>query len=221
MRLEIENPSAVPVSIGKIHYRFHVPELDYVDEGVVEGGDVVAARQTVELEFAIFAPLPEAKLRQIIGRGFLKGEVQGRISFAANQVVGFRKKVRAETPQLLTVILHDAELARVDDSRLYISLFLRVVNPNAFSVSLEGLQYKIFVGDEALRDQTAMIGTRVLQGAAQELELSLKLNAKKSRVARKVLEGGALKYRVAGELSVRGLSAPFDLAGELKLNSED
>ena len=96
---------------------------------------------------------------------------------------------------------------------------LRLSNPNGFDLPLNGLRYRLDIGDQPLMEgNTVAAALLPANGSAiVELDARTQLMDVIRQIRHLTTDNGKLRYRIVGEASVSGaadLRLPFDRQGE-------
>jgi LEA14-like dessication related protein len=223
--LKIFNPTAKPVQIKSVDYEIDTRDVSGLLKGESTSSETIEAAQTAELTFSKSVPFPQDKeaYQAVIEKGSFPADLKGKVRFADGKSLSFERKGEVATPTLPKFIVYDAQAARYEKEGLDVTIFLRLINENVFPVQIEGVRYTVYIEDKKIKSEQAAIGTRLLQGAAEEFEVTQILDDKvleKGRV-KKILAAGKVTYKVTGKLDIGRLTLPFEYPGEIELGSSE
>lgn len=221
--LKLMNPSDQPVKIQRIDFEIDTKDVSGTLKGSSASGATIEAAQTAEVTFLESIPFPEEKdaYKVVLGRGTIPANLKGEVVLGDGTKLPFERKGEVATPTLPQFIVFDAQAARYEREGLDVTLFLRLVNENVFPVTIEVVKYTVYVEDKKIKSEQAALGVRLLQGAAEEYEVSTVLDDKsfeKGRV-KSILDAGRVSFRVTGKIVLERLEIPFDHTGEIELGS--
>jgi LEA14-like dessication related protein len=221
VKLELFNPRADGVTIDKIDYQIDTGEVSGVLKGSSDGGATLESQQTAELEFEQSIPFPEdrAAYQQVLEKGTIPVNVTGTVHFEDGSSSDFERQGSVATPSLPKFIVYDAQAARYGGEGLEVTFFLRLVNENVFSVTIEQVEYAVAINGKELKNETGGIGTRLPSGAGQEFEVSVILDPKTFPEVKTILSEGRLDYTVTAKVNVAGLELPFEFSKPIELGS--
>lgn len=128
----------------------------------------------------------------------------------------------AEPPQ---VSVTDIQLAGFSIFEQKFDVSLRLQNPNDFALPITGMQYKLFVQDNAVASGVSDTKVTVPAYGEQTLTVSVVGNflSTISQLQRwRQTPGSELKYRLQGKLKLADVSAkiPFDYSGSMELQRQ-
>jgi LEA14-like dessication related protein len=219
--LKIVNPGSGPIKIDRIDYELDTKEVSGVLKGSAPSSATIESQQTAEVSFTQSIPFPDDKeaYKAVIDRGTIPIEMTGSVVLGDGTKLKFEKRGAVATPTLPQFIVFDAQAARYEEHGLDVTLFLRLINENVFPVSIEGVRYTVYVEDKKIKSEQAAVGVRLLQGGAEEYEVSTILDEKtfeKGKV-KALLAEGKVTYKVSGKISLPRLDIPFEHTGEIEL----
>lgn len=223
VKVAVYNPRSKAISLTSMSYSVDTGDVAGVLEGEVEVGATIDPEQVIEAEFDVEIPFPvadQAAYEAVLSAGTVSLMVKGSANFAEVDAVAFERKGAVATPSLPKLVIHDAQAARYGEEGLDVTFFLRLINENAFTVTVGQVDYAVSVYEKELKAQTAGIGVTLVAGAAQEFEVSVVLEEKTFAGVTKKLKSGLVTYEVAGSVSVDEKEYPFSHPGEIKLDME-
>lgn len=223
VKVSIGNPQSKPITLQDITYTVDTGGVAGVIEGRVPVDSAIDSQQLAEAEFEVEIPFPMKDpdaYMAIIGQSTVPLEVKGSANFAGLGAVAFERKGAVATPSLPKFIVHDAQAARYGKEGLDVTFFLRLINENAFTVTVGEVNYEVEVYDKVLKKQTAGIGSTLVAGSAQEFEVSIVLEEKTFPGVREKLKSGKMPYRVFGRVTVDEIEKEFDLPGEIEIDMD-
>lgn len=217
--LEVQNPRGAPIEVTGIDYAIDTQDVSGVLSGHVDGGATLEAEQMAEIEFTVGVPFPTEKARflEILDRGTLPLVVRGTVTFADGSTVDFARNGAVATPTFPGFVVHDAQAARYGQEGVDVTLFLRLVNENPFAVTIGDVAYTVTIEGTKAKSEQGAIGVRLTQGAAQEFEVSVPLDASTFENLNEILKSGTVRYQVTGRVSIGEYERPFDHDGEIQL----
>lgn len=221
VKVSIGNPQSEAVMLDSITYSVDTGDIAGVIEGSVPIGSSIESQQLAEAEFEVEVPFPKADPEAyvaVLGAETVPLHVKGQANFSGLGSIPFERKGAVATPSLPKFIVHDAQAARYGKEGVDVTFFLRLINENAFTVTVGEVGYKVEVYDKVLKEQTAGIGSTLVAGAAQEFEVSVVLEEKTYEGITKKLKSGKLNYRVFGDVTVDEIEAPFEHLGEIEID---
>lgn len=218
IRLAVENPRDDRIKILKIDYALDTGAVAGLLRGSIASGGILEGRQRAELEFDVRVPLPEDSelFAKLIEAGSIPAEMSGAVHFSDGTSTAFRRSGELVTPSLPSFVVHDAQAALYDEGRLEVALYLRLINDNGFSVTVQGVDYKVFLEDVEAKTEQAL-GLTLVGGSAQEFEVSTTLRAGQFAPLSAVLKRGSIHYRVVGVVNLAQLDLPFDHQGDISI----
>lgn len=221
VKLSIGNPRASSVHVENISYTIDTGDVAGVIAGAVEVDSSVESEQLAEIEFEVEIPFPKddpAAYLGVIAQGTVPLEVKGNATFSGLGDIAFERKGAVATPSMPKFIVHDAQAARYGKEGVDMTFFLRLVNENAFTVTVGEVNYSVEIYGKVLKEQSAGIGSTLVAGAAQEFEVSVVLEEKTFPGITKQLKSGKLEYRVFGKVSVDDIEEDFEHPGEIEID---
>lgn len=219
--LKIVNPGSGPIKIDRIDYELDTKDVSGVLKGSAPSSATIESQQTAEVAFSQSIPFPQDKeaFKAVIEKGTIAYEMTGSVVLGDGTKLKFEKKGEVATPTLPQFVVFDAQAARYEEDGLDVTLFLRLINENVFPVSVEGVRYTVFVEGKKIKSEQAAVGVRLLQGGAEEYEVSTILDEKtfdKGKV-KALLAEGKVAYKVTGKINLPRLDIPFEHNGEIEL----
>ena len=221
VKLELFNPRPKGVTIDKIDYQIDTGEVSGVLKGSSDGGATLESQQTAEVEFEQSIPFPEdrAAYQQVLEKGTIPVNVTGTVHFADGSSADFERQGAVATPSLPKFMVYDAQAARYGEEGLDVTFFLRLVNENVFSVTIEQVEYAVSINGKELKKESSAIGSRLPSGAGQEFEVSVILDPQSFPEVKAILSEGKLDYTVTAKVNVAGLELPFEFTKPIELGS--
>jgi LEA14-like dessication related protein len=221
VKLQLFNPRTGGVTIEKINYEIDTGDVSGIVKGSKDGGDTLESQQTAEVEFEQSIPLPKDRdaYQKVLAGGNIPVSVKGTVHFADGSSSDFERQGSVGTPSLPKFEVTDAQAARYGSEGLDVTFFLRVINENDFSVTIEQVEYAISINGKELKKEAGAIGTRLPSGAAQEFEVSVILDPKTFPEVKGILTEQKLDYTVAATVQVAGLEIPFEQSKGIELGS--
>ncbi|MBI2374716.1 MAG: LEA type 2 family protein [Deltaproteobacteria bacterium] len=220
--LKVDNPTDDPIELDSIDYTVSTGDVAGDIEGSADVGASVDAAQTSEVKFSQSIELPEdeAKYKPLIEARSFPVEISGALSLANGTELSFARKGEVSTPSLPRFTVFDSQAARYGESGVDVTIFLRLVNENVFSVVVERLRYTVFIGDKKVKSEQAALGERIIAGAAEEYEVGIVLDGKKwsHEEVQAILSSGRVSFRVEAKLELKKMSPiTFEETGEITL----
>jgi LEA14-like dessication related protein len=224
--LKVANPTSSPVKIESVEYEIDTKDVGGVLKGSAGSGTTLESQQTAEVTFQKSVPLPtgdKQAYQDVIARGTIPADLKGSVVLGDGRKLAFERHGEVATPSLPKFVIHDAQAARYEKEGLDVTIILRLVNENVFPVTVQGVKYTVFVEDKKIKTEQAAIGTKLLQGASEEFEVSATLDDKSfdKKKVKQVLANGKLTYKVVGKLDIPELEIPFEYNGEIELGKPE
>lgn len=218
--LRVVNPTDAPVKIERIDFEVDTKDVAGKLSGSAPSNATIETSQAAEVSFSQSIKFPEDKeaYQAVISRGTIPLEIRGSVVLSDGRKLPFERKSEVATPTLPQFIVFDAQAARYEEEGLDVTLFLRMVNENVFSVLVETVRYTVYIEEKKIKSEQA-ISVKLLQGAAEEYEVTTILDAKsleKGKV-KAILASGKIAYKVTGKISMPRLDIPFEHVGEIEL----
>lgn len=219
----LENPTDEALTVKDIAYTLDSGDVGGIQEGTAESGATVGPKQKIELKFKHSIPFPgdAAAYSAVLDRQTIPINLDGTITLSNGEEVEFERVGEVATPTLPKLVVNDAQAARYGTEGVDVTIFLRLVNDNPFSVLVQSCEYTIYVEDIEARSDTAAVGTRLLPAAGEEYEFSRQITGKDPKfgdvLAKKVLASGKVNYRIEGKIDLARLSIPFKHEGTIEL----
>lgn len=222
VKLQLANPRSSAITIAGIDYTIDTGDVSGTLSGAVEGGTVLEAQQISEVEFSHKVPFPTEKeaYKAVLDQGQILLTLKGTVRFEDGTSADFERKGAVATPSLPKFVVHDAQAARYGKDGLDVTLYLRLINENVFTVIVDSVSYTVSINGKATDPKEAAIGARLTQGAAQEFTESIVMTEKNFENLAAILAGGEVEYTVTGKLDVADLELPIDLSGEVEFATE-
>ncbi|MEQ8274398.1 MAG: hypothetical protein RMA76_44870 [Deltaproteobacteria bacterium] len=222
VKLQLANPRGASVSITQIDYKVDTGDIGGVLNGQVAGGTVLESQQITEVEFSQKIPFPEDKerYRAVLDEGQILLTVSGNVQFDDGTSATFEKKGAVATPSLPKFVLHDAQAARYGKDGLDVTLYLRLINENVFTVTIDSLEYQVAINGKETKSEQGAIGARLVQGAAQEFAVSIVMDEKAFPNIKEILASGEIEYTVGGNVAVASLQLPIDISGKIEFSTD-
>jgi LEA14-like dessication related protein len=221
--LKLMNPRAEPVKLTRIEYEIDTKDVGGVITGQSAASDTIESSQTALVTFNERVPFPKEQdaYQAVLARGTIPANLKGSVVLADGTKLPFERRGEVATPTLPQFIVYDAQAARYEREGLDVTLFLRLINENVFPVMIEQLRYTVFVEEKKVKSEQAALGLRLIQGGAEEYEVSTIIDQKfldKAKL-KEVVEAGRIAYRVTGKIVLPRLEIPFEHTGEIELAS--
>lgn len=216
--------SPAPATLEAADYEL-VSDGQVVQRGTAPLGVKLAAHTPTPFSFqagAAYVQSPEG-LRALSERTTpllvaLRGQLRVRSGGTVSQVpFAASRPVRA--PRLPEVRLQEVEGARYSEEKVDLRLSLGVHNPNPFPLKLEGLTWKLTVGEHPLGE--GQVGAHDTVDAAATGVYPLEVAVTKETWGagvRAFIAKGTLPYQVAGELTGPRVRVPYSLSGDVQLH---
>ena len=222
--IEVNNPGDAPVELVGIDYTLDAGAFAGEIEGTSAPKGVLEPGQRAEVEFNEAVPFPSdpEAYKATLEKGTIPIDLSGKVRFADGRAAEFKRRGAIAAPTLPNLIVHDVQAARYDGGRgIDVTLFLRLLNENSFTVVVDELRYEVAVNGKALKSGKD-IGVRLVANAVSEYEESAAIDEKTFGRAgvRAVQAAGKVAYVVSGQIDIRGMELPFNLEGEVKLAGE-
>jgi LEA14-like dessication related protein len=220
VKLRLDNPTAAALEVKAIEYRLDTGELAGVVTGQSPGeGAVLEPGQRAEVEFSQSFPFPKEPeaFRAVIEKGSFPVTLSGAVVFADGQRVAFERLGEVVAPLLPRFVVHDAQAAQYGKSGVDVTFFLRLINENVFPITIDAVEYTLFIQGQEIKSEQGGIGTRLVAGAVQEFEVNTAITEKAPPALRAVFKDRRLSYEVKGKVSLARLEIPFELGGEISL----
>ncbi len=221
VKLELFNPRGKGVTIDKIDYVIDTGDVSGKVNGSSAGGATLESQQTAEVEFEQAIPLPKdrGEYQRVLEKGVIPVSVMGTVHFDDGSSSDFERNGSVSTPTLPKFIVYDAQAARYGDEGLDVTFFLRLINENVFSVTIEQVEYTVAINGKDLKTESGAIGSRLPSGAGQEFEVGVILDPKSFGDVKSILDRGKFDYTVTAKVQVAGLELPFEYSKEIELGS--
>lgn len=223
--LKVNNPTGKPIKIDSIQYEIDTKEVSGVLTGTSQSGATIESVQTALVTFSKSVPFPKDKeaYQEVISRGTITADLNGDVLLGDGRKLHFARKGQVATPTLPKFVVFDAQAARYEKEGLDVTLFLRLINENVFPITIERVRYTVFVDNKKIKSEQAAIGVRLLQGAAEEYEVSTILDDKtlEKGAVKRILASGKLGYKVTGAVDITRLQIPFEYENEIELGRRD
>lgn len=220
--LRVENGAPHPVRIDRVDYAIETGDVAGTRRGTSASAAALEAGQAAEVTFTEAVPLPEDRhaYEALLERGTFAARVEGRLVLGDGRAIPFAHQGEVATPLLPKFVVHDAQAARLAD-RVEVTIFLRLINENAFPVTVRGVKYGVTIEGQRLKADQAAIGTKLPQGAAEEFEVGAVLDSGTFDKAKlkAIFAAGKIGYQVTGTLEVAELEIPFAYDGEVTLGN--
>lgn len=219
--LKITNNTGSAVKVERVEYSIDTKEVSGVQKGQSASSSTLEASQAELVTFLQSIPFPTEKeaYEQVLEHGVIPANLEGVVVLSDGRKLPFSQMGQVATPTLPKFIVFDAQAARYEKEGLDVTLFLRLVNENVFPVTIEVVKYTVYVEDKKVKSEQASLGERLIQGGANEYEVSVVLDGKnfdKAKV-KTILAAGKLGYKVAGKVVLSRLEIPFEHTGEVTL----
>jgi LEA14-like dessication related protein len=223
VKLELFNPGLQTATIEKIEYAIDTGEVSGVLKGQSRGGATLESEQTAEVEFEQSIPFPEDReaFKLVMEKGNLPVTVKGTVHFEDGSSADFERQGSVATPSLPKFVVYDAQAARYGGEGLEVTFFLRLMNENDFSVTIEQVEYTVSINGKELKSESGAIGSRLPSGAGQEFEVGVILDPKSFADVKTILSEGRLEYSVTAKVQVAGLELPFEQSKTIELGSAE
>lgn len=223
VNLEVYNPRASAVEVRGIQYSLDTGDVAGVVEGSVDVAATLAAEQQAKLGFKVEIPLPQepSTLKELIAQDVVPANLSGEIAFGDGSRSAFSKKSGLALPSLPKFIVHDAQAAQYERKRVDVTFFLRLVNENAFALTVQSVTYTVWVDGKEMQTEQGGVGTRLMAGAAEEYEVALVFDQNSYKELDKLVASGVLDYQVVGEVTTPALTIPFDHRGKIDLGASE
>lgn len=221
VKLEVYNPRQEPIPVQAVRYTLDTGEVAGKIAGTVDAGATLAAEQQAELGFDIDIPLPKDRdrIEALLAQEVVPADLSGTVLFGDGSTAAFDRKAGLAMPRLPRVVVFDAQAAQYENKGVDVTFFLRLLNENPFTMTVQAVTYSVDVGGKEMRAEQAGVGSRLTAGAAEEYEVSIQLDERSYEGLAALLASGEINYRVYGEVRTRDLSIPFDHPGTIALAS--
>ena len=223
VKVAIFNPRSKAVTLTNITYEVDTGDVAGVITGTVPIDSDVDPQQVAEAEFMVEIPFPKSDpeaYKAVLAKQTVQLEVRGKANFAGIGAVEFQRLGAVATPSLPKFVVHDAQAARYGPEGLDLTFFLRLINENAFTVTVSEVDYTVSVYGKQLKEQQAGIGTTLVAGAAQEFEVGVVLEEKSFPGVGKLLKSGKVEYQVAGTVSANDVEEAFSYDAVIDLDMD-
>ncbi|MEL7368514.1 MAG: LEA type 2 family protein [Myxococcota bacterium] len=221
MSVAVFNPRSTPLGLKRVDYTLNGGTWlkkvtgSAFPEGLLEPGQAGEVEFTEPMAFAA----DKATYLATLERGTIPIELSGVVTFADDSTATFDRQGAIAAPSLPRLIVHDAQAARYDGGKGFeVTLFLRLVNENSFTVIVDELRYAVEIDGQQVK-KGKDVGVRLVAGAVSEYEESALIDEEKFGRAgvRAVQANGKVNYRVKGAVDIRGFETPFEYSGEVVL----
>ncbi len=219
VKLKLENGKDQGVQITGLEWSIDTGAFAGVLKGQSSPGASLEAQQAAELEFKQDIPLPSEKEAYLaaLEEGNILVTVSGSVKLSSGESIAFSRKSSVTTPILPKFIVHDAQAARYGKEGLDVTFFLRLVNENQFPITVTAVEYAVAINGQELKREQGGTGTRLVGGAVQEFEVSVRFDQKSFKDTKAILASQKLNYSVTGQIDLDTLQIPFELPGEINL----
>lgn len=221
VQLEMYNPRLSSIGVEKIEYEIDTGDVSGVIKGTSQAGAELESDQKAELEFEATIPFPKepTAYQEVLKAGAIDLDLKGVVHFADGSTAPFARKGGVATPSLPKFVVHDAQAARYGKTGVDVTVFLRLINENVFSVLIESVEYTVSINDKKMGTEQGAVGERLVQGAAQEFEFNAVLDESSFEGIKQILADRELSYSVQATVNVGELELPFEYTGTIKLGS--
>jgi LEA14-like dessication related protein len=220
--LVVANRDDRAVKIDAIDYAIDTAGVAGVLKGKVDGGTTIEAQQKSELRFRQRVSFPKdgEAMKALIERGTVPVALTGTVR-AGGQTIPFERNAEIATPTLPRFIVNDAQAARYGKDGVDLTMYLRLVNDNVFPVTVQGVEYTVYLQGKEIKSEQAAVGARILAASAEEYEVSKTLDGKQKDFTpaevRAILERGELRYKVVAKVELPSMTLPFEYEDTIKL----
>lgn len=119
------------------------------------------------------------------------------------------------------VELEKIEISDLGIREMGLKILLKVENPNGLDLTIEDLDYKIFLNEKELATQNTFQKTTVPAGGKSEVVLPMKVATTALwSSALSLLETREMKYRVEGAAHLPWVKVPFSKSGVLEIDAQ-
>lgn len=221
--LEVDNPGDSAIQVSRVEYAVDTGDVSGTLKGSTSSAATIEAAQKASITFVQSIPFPEDAdaYKAVLERGTIPANLEGVVVLGDGRKLPFARKGEVATPTLPTFIVFDAQAARYEEEGLDVTLFLRLINENVFPITIEAVRFTVFIDDKKIKSEQAALGQRLIQGGAEEYEVSTVLDEKalgKGRV-KKILQAGKVGYKVTGKISLARVQIPFEHVAEIELGT--
>ncbi|MEO1228986.1 MAG: LEA type 2 family protein [Myxococcota bacterium] len=219
VKVEVYNPRAEAVGVKDIAYALDTKDVAGRIEGTVDVNGTLEPEQRATLDFDVDVPLPKGSedLARLGAMEVVPADLSGQVRISDGSSVSFTKKSGLAIPTLPQFIVFDAQAARYEKKGLDVTLILRLVNENGFTLPVQSVAYTVEVSGKELRSDEAGVGTRLTAGAAEEYEVSLILDDSSYDGVDALLRSGVVDYIVQGKVQTKDFEVPFRHAAKIEL----
>lgn len=219
VKVEVYNPRAVSVAVKDIAYVLDTKAVAGPIEGTVTVDGTLEPEQRATLDFEVDVALPEsfADLTKLGEMEVVPADLKGQVRLGDGGTAGFEKKSGLAIPSLPKFIVFDAQAARYERKGLDVTLILRLLNENGFTLPVKSVKYTVELSGKKMRSDEAGVGTRLTAGAAEEYEVSLILDDSSYDEVDALLKSGVVEYVVEGKVETKDFEVPFRHAAQINL----
>lgn len=201
-----------------------------VEEKVVKSGEVplglsIEPGQTGEVrleETGRYVGSAE-ELKEMSSRGgalltALRGKLHLRVGGRPLELP-FARARDIRVPRLPHVKLHDLDAARFSAEEANAMFYVGVVNPNPFTIRINGVSYTLTIGGKQVSQGTIGKGEKIGPAATGVFETQVVVNQESyGPEVVGLIKSLKLPYLMAGALTGELVDEPYELKGEIKLN---
>lgn len=218
--LNVDNPNPVPIELAGFDYRLRVNERQMLAGEQREGVKIAAGKTSqftlpVTLKFAdILAAakdLSEAKALEYT----LETDALVDLPIMGVTRIPAQKRGELPIPQLPRILLDGIRIQDLGLTGVNLEIDLNLINPNAFGVAIDGLDYGLNVSGQQWLQGTLGTTVTLAQSGASGITLPLRLSfAEMGRSLMNLLtQQSPLEYELVGNMNMdAGLPGLSDIA---------
>lgn len=223
LTVEVYNPRAQAVPVQSIAYAVDTKDVAGVLKGTVPVNATLEAEQQAKLDFEVEVDLPAGfeVLKKLNEMEVVPADISGQVALGDGTTANFTKKSGLAVPSVPQFIVFDAQAAQYEKKGLDVTFFLRLVNDNAFALSVQSVKYTVSIAGKEMRSDEAGVGTRLTSGAAEEYEVGVILDESSFDELDALMASGVVDYVVAGAIQTKEMTVPFEHVAKIDLGASE
>ena len=196
----VTNPNPIDLSLDQLQYQVKIGDKNLA-KGNLKKAINIPGKGTANVEIPVEVRYMD--FFNSIAELFQKDEVTYDLSGSIGKFglqVPFRKKGTIPVPKLPQVSLNRIDIKDLSFTKASLVVVLELINENDFKVGMDGLDYKLTLGNNELVNGKTMSIAPIMANGKSVLELPVNLNfLQLGRAAYQLLLNSSTDYEVSGD----------------------
>jgi len=217
----ISNPNPIGVTLDNLDYTLTFNQKEFV-KGTLNQGIRIAASGSEMVQLPITVNYLELfqSVQEFVKADIIDYHIFGSVTIGPVSIP-YTKKGQFNVPKVPKITMNQVRLSKISLMGASIIFSLELTNTNPFAIAIDGLDYRIKLGDTPFAQGSASSAASLSERGETTIDIPLNVSfLQLGQSAYKLLTKGSTAYEISGEMKLNipdvGIkSFPFQKTGEV------